>query len=291
MYRTFLSLISLLLLATSCAGPLADKPQLTVSIEPLRYFVDNIGGDNFQVSTLVPAGASPETYELTPQQVVEVSNSRAYFSVGTLGFEQTRLKQLVDNNPGLLAVNVSDSIALLTFDHSCCEHHGHDHSKADGESIDLHTWASASSARHIAKSVCRTLIQLDSINAPLYQHRTDSLLAHIDSIDIQVSTILRPLQHRAFLIYHPALGYYARDYGLQQFAVERDGKEPSPEQLKDLINQVRTEGIKVVFIQQEHAGRAARRVAEATGTRIVSINPLAYDWDQEMLRIAKSLAE
>ena len=86
MYRTFLSLISLLLLVTSCAGPLADKPQLTVSIEPLRYFVDNIGGDNFQVSTLVPAGASPETYELTPQQVVEVSNSRAYFSVGTLGF-------------------------------------------------------------------------------------------------------------------------------------------------------------------------------------------------------------
>lgn len=290
MFKSLLPLISVLLLLTSCANPLSEQPQLTVSIEPLRYFVENIGGDNFRVSTLVPAGASPETYELTPQQVVEVSQSRAYFSIGTLGFEQTRLKQLLDNEPNLLAVNVSDSIPLLTSEQTCCNHHHHDHHH-EGESIDLHTWASPTSAEHIVRRICATLVEIDSINAPLYQQRTDSLLAHIEQVDQTIRATLRPLQNRTFLIYHPALGYFARDYGLQQFAVEQDGKEPTAERLQELIHQAETEGIKVVFIQKEHSGRAAQRIAEATGGRVVSINPLAYDWDKEMIRIAKALAE
>ena len=97
----------------SCRDVVSDRPVITVSIEPLRYFVQSIGGDKFQVNTLVPAGASPETYELTPQQVVQTSDSRAYFCIGTLGFEQARLQKLTENAPNLLVVTAP--MALLSF--------------------------------------------------------------------------------------------------------------------------------------------------------------------------------
>lgn len=273
----------------SCGTALTGKPHLTVSIEPLRYFVENVAGDKFAVTTLVPTGASPETYELTPQQVVEVSDSRAYFTVGTLGLEQTRLQKLTQNAPDLVTINVSDSISLMTTDEKCTTEDEHNHFYSDG--IDLHTWTSTTSARAIVKRVCSALIALDSANAAFYTHRADSMLTHIDHIDAQIRTTLRHLQHRTFLIYHPALGYFARDYGLQQMSVETDGKEPSAERMQQLIHRAQTEKVKVVFIQTEHSGRAAKRIAEAIDSRVVSISPLDYQWDKQMLHIAKSLVE
>lgn len=141
LYHLFLLLLPFLL--GSCRDVIRDRPIITVSIEPLRYFVQGIVGDKFQVNTLVPAGVSPETYELTPQQVVQTSDSRAYFCVGTLGFEQARLRKLTENAPNLLVVNTSDSIVLLQDDHS------HNHSHPHVEGIDLHTWLSATSGKQI----------------------------------------------------------------------------------------------------------------------------------------------
>lgn len=268
-----------------CHDVVDTRPVLTVSIEPLRYFVQAIGGDNFQINTLVPAGASPETYELTPQQVVQASDSKAYFSIGTLGFEQTRLQKLVDNAPNLMVVNCSDSITLLQTDH----HHEHKTHSTDG--IDLHTWMSTTSGKQIAHNVLRALCQVDSANASLYQHRHDSLVHHIDSLDSKIRKTLRPLTHRTFMIYHPALGYYARDYGLQQVSVEQDGREPSAERMQQLILQAQREKVKVVFIQEEQAGRAAKRIAESAKTKIISIAPLSAEWDKQMLHIAQTLAQ
>lgn len=288
MPKFLLFLVFPLFLLASCAGGLTDGERITVSIEPLRYFVEAIGGEKYSVTTLVPSGASPETYELTPQQVVEVSDSRIYFSVGTLGFEKTRLRKLTDNAPHLTAVNLSDSIALMTTDEACCTT-DHVHGTAFEPAIDLHTWVAPSSARKMAHRICTALTRLDSLNAPLYASRRDSLIRHIDSVDARIRTILKDLPQRTFLIYHPALGYFARDYGLRQLAVEHNGKEPSAERMQQLIHQARAEGVKVVFIQEEHSGRAARRIAEALGARVVEIAPLSYEWDEQLLHIASSL--
>ena len=109
LYHLFLLLLPFLL--GSCRDVISDRPIITVSIEPLRYFVQGIVGDKFQVNTLVPAGVSPETYELTPQQVVQTSDSRAYFCVGTLGFEQARLRKLTENAP----ISWSSTLPIASF--------------------------------------------------------------------------------------------------------------------------------------------------------------------------------
>lgn len=286
--RPLLLFFSLLSMLVSCSPQLGAPRRLTVSIEPLRYFVESIAGPHFQVNTLVPAGSSPETYELTPQQVVDISESEAYFAIGTLGFEKTRLQQLTQNNPLLLTVNVSDSITLISTEVECHHHEG-EHHHSDG--IDLHTWASPSSGRKIASRVFHTLLQLDSLHASDYRQRYDSLLTHIDQIDAQIRQLLLPMKHRSFLIYHPALGYFARDFGLQQVAVEQDGKEPSAERMQQLIALAQHERIGLVFIQEEYAGRSAHRLAEAIGARVVRCAPLSRQWDEQLLHIAREMAQ
>lgn len=96
---------------------------------------------------------------------------------------------------------------------------------------------------------------------------------------------------KSFLIYHPALSYFARDYGLTQISIEEGGKEPSPAQLKALINRCREQHVQVVFVQKEFDTRNAEMIAQELDVPIVTINPLSYRWEEEMLHVARALSE
>lgn len=275
--RKYLFLL-LLPLYVGCA-PESEQPVLTVTIAPLHYIVSGIAGDKYAINTLAPAGVSPETYEPTPRQMVDLGNSKALFRIGTLGFEQTRLNKLAMNTPNLAVFSVSDSIRLLpAADHG----HGPDHG-------DQHIWTSPRNVKLMARNVCHALCRIDSAATPFYTERLARFEERVDSIDTLIRTQLDTVAHRAFLIYHPALGYFARDYGLQQFSVETDGKEPSAGHLQQLVNTCRSEGVRVVFIQKEYKGRSAQRIADEIGGKVIVINPLGADWEQEMVGIATAL--
>lgn len=253
---------------------------LTVSIEPLRYVVEAIAGDKYKVQTLMPQGASPETYEPTPHQMMELSRSTLVFRAGTLGFEQTSLPQMLQNAPDTELTDLAKGVRPI-YDDS--HHHG------EGESMDPHTWMSTENLRIMARNACEALCHKDSVNRAYYEARLAEFDTHMDQLDEELSELLKPLQHRTFLIYHPALGYFARQYGLRQMAVEHDGKEPSASRFKNLVANCKAEDVEVVFISKEHVGRAAQRLADATGAHIIIINPLDYDVAAQMRFIAKSL--
>ena len=100
-----------------------------------------------------------------------------------------------------------------------------------------------------------------------------------------------PNADRAFMIYHPALSYFARDYNLHQIPIEAGGKEPSPTHLKNLINSCKKEKVRVIFVQPEFDRRNADLIAQQTGTRVVAINPLSYDWEEEMMNTTRALVK
>ncbi len=285
----FLSLISLsvvLLLLSSCrhsGEPTDERPVVTVSIEPLRYFTEQLAGDRFRVVTMVPGGSSPETYEPSPQQLVDLADSRAYFRVGTLGFERTWMGKFVDNAPDLKVFDTSTGIAPLF------EEHRH----ADGfvHVADPHTWTSPNNAHVLARNICDALCGVDSAGADGYRRQLAVLNTRIDSVDRVVRALLADVRHRTFLIYHPALSYFARDYGLRQLSIENEGREPSPAYLSRLIGRCRNEQVKLVFVQKEFSSSGASQVAREIGARIVTINPLAYDWPDEIIGIARLLRD
>ena len=272
----------LVLSACNNTSPKDERSLLTVTIEPLRYFTEAIGGDYFQIISMVPKGSNPESYDPAPQQLIDLSKSQAYFRIGYIGFEQSWMKKLEANAPNMKVFDTSKGIDLIQG-----EGHWHgDHFHEGG--VEPHTWNSTKNASIIADNICQALCELDTEHQAYYKHRTDSLKQLFDQTDKEIRSLLEEADS-TFLIYHPALSYFARDYGLKQISIEENGKEPSPAQLKNLIETCHKEKVHVIFVQQEFDQRNAQLIADELGVSIVSINPLSYDWREGMLHVAKAL--
>lgn len=262
---------------------------ISVTIEPQRYFAEKIAGDLFHINCVTPAGQSPETYDPTPQQMVQISQSQAYFRIGEIGFEQAWMKNLQSQNPDMVVFDLSEGMELIKNEEEAHEegeaHHHHHHG-----SVDPHIWTSISGARVIAQNTCLAFIKLDPENQKVYRAGYQRMIEEIDSTEAEMKQLLQPLAGTAFIIYHPALTYFAREFGLKQLCIELDGKEPSPAQLKQLLETATQSGAKVVFVQQEFDQKNAELIAKETGCRLVTINPLSYNWQDEMIRLATILA-
>lgn len=273
----------MLLLICACSHqPKDERPVLTVSIEPVRYVVEAIVGDRYRVNTLMPQGASPETYEPTPRQMMELNASNMVIRVGTLGFERTQLLHMVNNVPKLQMVDAGRGVQMLADTH----HHAEG---VEGEAYDPHVWMSPRNLVIMAQNVTEALCEKDTVNASFFKQRLQKFEREMNELDAQLRRDMLHLSTRSFLIYHPALGYMARQYGLLQLAVEHDGKEPSAAYFQQLVNHCRAAHVKVVFISKEHSGRAAQRIAQELGIKVVSINPLDYDVPTQMRLIANNL--
>ena len=281
--KKIIYILTLLILCACANTPQKNEiPIITVTLEPLRYFTEAIAGDNFQVISMVPKGSSPESYDPTPQQLVNLSQSQAYFRIGYIGFEQAWMDKLEANSPDMKVYDTSVGVDLIRG-----EGHWHgDHYHEGG--VEPHIWNSTPNALIIADNIYKALCELDATHQTDYQKRLDALKETIRQTDENVKALLKNAD-RTFLIYHPALSYFARDYGLKQISIEEGGKEPSPAQLKALIETCRKEKTHTIFIQQEFDQRNAQLIANELGVNIVSINPLSYDWAEEMVRVAKAL--
>lgn len=276
------------LLFVSCGGQSKKENKertITVTIEPQRYFTEAIAGDHFTVISMVPKGSSPETYDPTPKQLVSLGESEAYFRIGHIGFEVTWMERLMQNAPHTQIFDLSKGVEFI---YEAGHAHG-DHYHVGG--IEPHIWNSTINAKIIANNIFQALCTLDKENETYYLSRYDSLIHRIEETDSIIFNMLKKNDNadHAFMIYHPALSYFARDYGLHQISIEEGGKEPSPAHLKELIEISKFEEVRVIFIQPEFDKRNAEIVARETNTKVVSINPLSYDWEAEMIHIAESL--
>ncbi len=276
--------VALMSLFHACSGS-GDKQANTimVTIEPIRYFTEQIAGDKFTVTSMVPSGSSPETYDPTPRQLTDLSGSRAYLRIGYIGFEQTWMARLRENAPRMKVYDLSRGVSLIRE----TEHAHGDHVHQGG--VEPHIWNSPTNARIIAQNIYQTLCELDAANKDYYEANLRRLIQEIEQTDHAIRDLLAQPHDGTFLIYHPALSYYARDYQLRQICLEENGKEPSVAHLKELINRCQTEHVRTIFVQKEFDSRNAELIANETGAKIVSINPLSYEWRKELIETTKAL--
>lgn len=272
--RYIVLVLSVVGLSSCMPGPQKAERQITVSIEPLRYFTEQIAGDRFHVTTLVPASGNPELYEPTAQQIMNLSNSDLYIKVGNLGFERTWMKKLETNAPHMIIIDASADIHLQ---------------KSVNGIEDPHTWTSAANALRMARNIYKALAEVDSKDSTYFKANLDNLVDKIERVDRAIRLKLTKDKTRAFLIYHPSLTYFAQEYGLTQIPIEEEGREPSATQLQSVIANAREKGVKTLFVQKGFANRNVNIVAKSCGATMTDINPLNYHWDQEMVRIAEKL--
>ncbi len=262
---------------------------LIVSINPQKYVLKQLINNDFDIIVMLPTGANHETYEPTPQDLKKVSESDVYFSLGHLDFEKAWVDRFKSVNPHLDVVNTSENINLISG-HACSHHEeaGHEHAH---EGIDPHIWLSVSCIKVQAQNIYNTLITKFPENKDIYTKNLTAFNQNADILNKEIAEILNHAKTKSFIIYHPALAYFARDYGWEQISMENEGKEPSAAHLKELIYTAKTKGIKKILISKEFDTRHAETLAKEIDGELIVFDPMSENWAENLKDLAQKLAK
>ena len=260
------------------------KVNVVVSILPQKFFVDKIAGDLANVEVMVKPGASPATYSVKPSQLEILKKARIYFYIG-VPFEKAWLEKFKSVNEKLLFVDSGKYIKKIPM-----------HSHLDGKKrrgggfLDPHIWLSPPLVMLQARAVLETLLKVDSKNSKIYMKNYRDFISSLSSIDVKIFSILKDLKQKEFIVFHPSFGYFALSYGLRQIAIEKEGKEPSLKYIKRVVEFAKERGIKRVFVEPQFSKRSAEYIAKQIGGKVVEIDPLSYEWDKNILKVAEAFA-
>lgn len=241
---------------------------------------------------MVPPGANPHLYEPRPNQMTALSKSWIYFAIG-VSFEKAWLPRFARLNPQMRIVHADkgiDKIAMIAhYDeeekgapHRHNEKTKHAHGDDGPGAMDPHVWVSPPEVKLISRNILETLLEIDPSNSRVYKSNQDAFLLEIEKLDKDLREIFKDKRGLKFMVYHPAWGYFARAYGLNQVPVELEGKEPKPEQLRALITQSKKEGIQIIFVQPQFSTKSAETIAKAIGGQVIFADPLQEDWEQNL---------
>lgn len=279
--KPLLLLVIFMSLLNACSNSIkSDKPIISVSILPQKYFVEKIAGDHFEINVLIPPGSSPATYDPTPAQIVELAKSQVYFKIGHIEFEKNWLDKFSGQYPKLYIVDNSKGIRLIENKYYH-EDHGHHHGF-----VEPHIWMCPDNAKLIAKSIYEALLKLDASNQASFTNNYKQFLSEIEELNQDISKQLQNAKSRSFIIYHPALTYFANTYNLQQLPIEVEGKNPSAFHIKQIIDTAKSRNIKIVFIQKQFDQEKAKTIAHEIGGTVIQIDPLDYNWADQLLTIS-----
>jgi len=251
-----------------------DRLKVAVTIVPQATFVKEVGGDLVEVVTMVPPGGNPENYSPTPQQMMQFSDADIYFTIGVPA-EAANLPQLISLSPTIKAVDlpalVDRKYPPVTF--------------PSGER-DPHMWLSPKRVQEIVRLTAEQLTLLDPVHGDIYAANSAAYIERLGQLDNDIRSALADLPNRTIIVYHPAFGYFAADYGLTMIALEEEGKEAAAVDLQRVIDLARAQNIKVVFYQAEIDSKQSRTLAAEIGGQAEMISPLAPDYIDNLHKTA-----
>jgi zinc transport system substrate-binding protein len=243
----------------------------------MAHAVRAIAGDALRAEVMLGAGQSPETYQVGPRQMDALSRASLYFHLG-LPFEVPLMDKLRQTAAQLRLVDARRDMDLS------------DRPPESGHGDDPHVWLDPMLFRAMGRPMYEELVSLLPGKSDEFSANLDSFEAEMAQLHERIARRLAPFAGRRFYVYHPAFGYFARRYGIEQIALEHEGKPPGSRRLRERIVQAKSEGVKTVFVQAQFSVTAPRAFAEAIGARVVVLDPLAADYPDNLERIAEALA-
>lgn len=261
------------------ANQQGDKLWVAVSIVPQATFVQAVGGERVAVATMIPPGANPENYAPTPQTMAQLSQAKLYFSIGVPAETSGILPRLNQINSQMkvvdLAARVDQVYPAREF--------------SPGEK-DPHRWLSPKRVKEMITTIESELVAADPQGEELYRKNAAAYRSQLDKLDADIRSSLSDLAGHSFIVYHPAMGYFADDYGLKMIALEEEGKPATAQSMQAVIDQAKKEGIKVVFYQAEMDSKQAESLARELGGKAELIAPLSPDYIDNLNKTAQTFA-
>lgn len=274
----FVMMLVMILFLSACGGKnIVDngKLKVAVTIEVQKGLVEAIAGDLVEVTTLVPKGGSPETFEASPQEIEKFSNADIFFAMD-LPVENSK------NLPAdgdFMTVNLGDAVREKYEDLNF-----------DEDERDHHTWLSPKRVMVMVEKIAEILIAEDPKNKDIYMENMILYLSELEALDNEISDMLEDKELRTFLIFHPALGYFADDYDLEMMALEEEGKEADPRRIGELVDLAKSKGIKAVLTTEEISSKQVEAFAEEIGGQVIVVEILGSDYIGSLKNVAREIA-
>ena len=291
---------------------------VTVSILPQKYFVEQIAKDKVNVNVMVKPGFSPATYSPKTSQMRKLSKSKIYFSID-VPFENAWLEKFKYSNKNMIIVDTANNINKIEMtkhehhdeheenethheekDHDEHEHHEEhgenethhvkkDHDEHNHDGLDPHIWLDPSLVKIQAKTILEALINIDKKNKDFYTSNYKNFIKEINTLDTKIKNILKNNKDSAFMVFHPSWNYFAKAYDLEQIAVEKEGKNPKIKEIIELVKEAKEHNIKIVFVSPQFSQNSAKKIASSINGKVVNIDPLALDWKNNLIKVANSI--
>ena len=270
----------------------ASKPEITVNILPQKYFVEKIVKDKFDINVMVKPGVSPHNFEPKPSQMKSLVASKAFFLIGDSS-EKAWMDKFKQNAKNTLFVDTTKGIEKIQMQ----EHNHHDeanvdakHDEHDHSGFDPHVWLDPLLVKIQAKNIYEAMVEIDSQNGDFYKTNYEEFIKELDTLDENIKTILSPYKDKAFMVFHPSWGYFAKRYDLEQISIEIEGKEPKPNELVELIEEAKKYDIKIVFVAPQFSQKSAKTISKNINANVIAIDPISGNWKESMLDTANQIA-
>jgi zinc transport system substrate-binding protein len=256
-----------------------EKPVVTVSILPIKTFVEEIAGNDFEINVLLAPGASPADFTLIPSQLKDIARSEVWFRIGYIGFEFSWKEKIEQANRNMKVVNLSEGLDLITDEYLPSG------KKSSTGGINPHTWLSPTLVKQMAANITEKLVLLNPEKEEEYRENLSRFVQKVEALDAEIRAALKPYEGRQIILFHPSLSYFAREYGLVQYSLEPGGKEPTPQRMAALVDFAQKEDIGVIYIQSDFDRNQARVFAEEIDGKVVEMWPLNPKWFENLREI------
>lgn len=280
------SIIKLITILLSVAGMglniYAEPVKVAVSVLPQLEIVERIGGERVQVEALLEQGDSCGVFEARPGRLAWLARADVFFRIG-VDFETTMVPRMRESMPRVRVVDLREGLTLHRVVH---EHHG--------ERVvhwDPHTWMDPVLVKAHARRIAAVLSEIDEGGADYYRANLENLLEAIGELHATIETALAEHRGSVFFVYHPAYGYFAERYGLEQVAVQTAGRDPTARELRNILSFARESGVKVIFIQPQESRRHAERIASTIGADVLELDPMASNWMDNLRQMGSLIAQ
>jgi zinc transport system substrate-binding protein len=263
----------------------SGKIKVAAGIPPVAGLATAIGGERIEVISVLPQGRTPHDFTPRNQTVRQTAGSRIFLTTG-MPFEN-KVADFVRKNG--IVCDVSDGIERIAFHDGSNSGHSH-HDGCSHDEHDPHVWLTPANAVKIAKNICDALCQTDPQGKEVYLKNFGALKDKLEQLDREIKDKLSVYPGKTFFVYHPAFGYFADAYGLQQRAIELNGREASPKQLANIISEAKASGVSTIFVQEQFNPRSAQALAEQINGQVIPLDPLAENVPENLKKIADAIA-
>ena len=260
------------------ASLLSAKPVVIASIAPVEYLAKAVGGDKIEVQSL--AKGDVHSCVPIPNDMKAVAKARIFIAAG-LEFEEAWIPRFKASAKNLVVVKSDAKIAKLKEERGEQAEHDEKHEAH----ADPHVWLNPMLAITMARNISDALIAMDKANKDFYLKNFQKLMNDLLAFDESAKKELAGLKNRKFVVYHPAWGYFAEHYDLEQISIERNGKEPKIDEMASTVKMIKDENIKVIFADPNRSQKSAQVLASQTGAKVELLDPLGYNL-LENLKIA-----